>query len=467
MRRLEAGFTMVELTVSLVAGLIVALAIAGLSKEATRTFNEEVRVSAAEAALRTAVDRLRSDLQRAAFMSTPNIQMDPMIATPLGQPNVNATVAATYGGLLLLAGIHYQSAAAAGTTALNGLLLNTVNAAVAPAIMDIAGNMTSSEQFQMQDWLGVGGSCSQINLATTSPAIFRMLNANGAGVVDPNADIEMQNIFVPVAGSQFFVRIYDDSGHSQFLPTCKTPPGSPPKVAMMFVPSTTTPAPVVYVQGTPLRTTDTGTQAGIGGNGSGKVYVNPVQIVRWEIIASNNGGAGDKEPGQDLTGLGGLPIEAGATDPNKYDLVRSYIDATGTVIPASTEVIAEYAVDLDFSFSVDTGDTTGTNPTITTYDFGDANNQKVAAQVKINTPGPATPDPQRIRSVRARLVTRTALADRSLNINAGAPFLYRYCLNSAGCPLTAAAAAATTPQWARTRTVVTEVALPNQMQAFY
>ncbi len=457
---------MVELTVSLVAGLIVALAIAGLSKEATRTFNEEVRVSAAEAALRTAVDRLRSDLQRAAFMSTPNIQMDPMIATPLGQPNVNTALG--YVGLPLLAGIHYQSATAAGTTALNGLALNAVNAAVAPAIMDIAGNMTSAEQFQMQDWQGgVGAGCSLINLTTTSPAIFHMLNANDAGAVDVSADAEMSNIFVPVAGSQFFVRIYDETGHSQFLPTCKTPGGAG-KIAGMYVPSTTTPAPFIYVQGTPLRTTDTGTQAGIGGNGTGKVYVNPVQIVRWEIIASNNGGAGDKEPGQDLAGLGGLPIEAGVTDPNKYDLVRSYIDAvTGLVIPASTEVIAEYAVDLDFSFSVDTGDTTGTNPTITTYDFGDANNQKVAAQVKINTPGPTVPDPQRIRSVRARLVTRTALADRSLSIDAGAPFLYRYCLNSAGCPQTAAAAAATTPQWARTRTVVTEVALPNQMQAFY
>jgi len=48
-----------------------------------------------------------------------------------------------------------------------------------------------------------------------------------------------------------------------------------------------------------------------------------------------------------------------------------------------------------------------------------------------------------------------------------APFVYRYCLNTAGCPATSAAAALLPPQWARTRTVVTEVALPNQMQAFY
>ena len=45
----QSGFTLIELTVSLVAGLIVALGIMALSREATRTFNEEARGSAAEA----------------------------------------------------------------------------------------------------------------------------------------------------------------------------------------------------------------------------------------------------------------------------------------------------------------------------------------------------------------------------------------------------------------------------------
>ena len=66
-RRSPAGFTLIEVTVSLAAGLLVALGIVALSREATRTFHEEVRSSAAEATLRTAVDRLRSDLQRAGL----------------------------------------------------------------------------------------------------------------------------------------------------------------------------------------------------------------------------------------------------------------------------------------------------------------------------------------------------------------------------------------------------------------
>jgi hypothetical protein len=260
------------------------------------------------------------------------------------------------------------------------------------------------------------------------------------------------------------VRIYDDTGRSQFLPTCQSP-GVGKQVAGLYPTGAPPAAPYVYVQGTPLTTQATGGLGGVGGNGAGRVFVNPVQIVRWEIVGPAS--TADKEPAQDLAGLGGLPASPSTADPNKYDLIRSYLDNTGTWIAASAEVVAEYAVDLDFAFSVETGDTTGTASTITTYDFGDANNQSVADAIAAGKVGPATPDPQRIRSVRARLVTRTAAADRTLNIATGAPFLYRYCLNASGCPATSAAAALVPPQWARTRTVVTEVSLPNQMQAFY
>ena len=85
--RAQEGFTLIELTVSLVAGLIVALGIVGLSRDATHTFHEEMRSSVAEANLRTAVDRLRADLSRAGYMSTGNVALDPMVARPPGTGN--------------------------------------------------------------------------------------------------------------------------------------------------------------------------------------------------------------------------------------------------------------------------------------------------------------------------------------------------------------------------------------------
>ena len=77
----QGGYTLVELMVALVAGLSVAMAVVGVSKEATNTFHEEARVSArARMGLRVAMERLRMDLQRAAFMSTGNILGDPLVA---------------------------------------------------------------------------------------------------------------------------------------------------------------------------------------------------------------------------------------------------------------------------------------------------------------------------------------------------------------------------------------------------
>ena len=89
-RRYNSGFTLIELMVSLIAGLAVALAVVALSTEATATFHEEARTAAAEMALRTAAERLRSDLQRAAYMSTGNIQTDPYIAHAPGTAAISA-----------------------------------------------------------------------------------------------------------------------------------------------------------------------------------------------------------------------------------------------------------------------------------------------------------------------------------------------------------------------------------------
>jgi hypothetical protein len=439
------------------AGLIVALAMVGLSKEATRTFHEEVRSSAAEGALRTAVDRLRADLQRARYMSTGNIQTDPMIAHAPGAANITTTAV----GLKRLAGILLYEGGDALSTA-QGLALSnqqTPHANVNPDMIDIGGNMTSTEQFEVQAIQpGAVGTCTKILLSATSPAIFRIMNNNtagDAGAPSAGADAEMRNLFQPVgAGSstQFIVRVVDDTARSQYLLTCKDQTNAAGLLTGGVL------APFVLVEGTPLMAKDTQGVSGLTGNSAGRAWVNPVQIVRWEII----GPAGtDGEPAQDTSALGGQSLEAGAQDAIKYDLMRSYVDvtsATGAVVPETREIVAEYAVDLDFAFSVDTSaDTTGATPSIVTYDFGDGNNLTTADDVSKQP----TAKPQRIRAVRARVVTRTAQADRTANVPATAPFLYRYCIAPGGCTGTALL------QWARARTITTEVSIPNQSRDFY
>ena len=221
-RSSRSGFTLVELTVALVAGLIVAMGIVGLSHEATATFNEEVRTSAAESGLRTAVDRVRADLQRAGYMSTGNIMSDNMIATPAGQSNVWG-IGANMHGLLQLAAIQLTENGSVTNNPGIATLSAAQSPALAPDLLLIGGNMTCAEQFDVQAVLPPAGNCQQILLSPVSPAIYRVATAGLANI--PLASAELNNAFAPVVGNgataQFMVRLLDDTGHSQYLATCQ------------------------------------------------------------------------------------------------------------------------------------------------------------------------------------------------------------------------------------------------------
>ena len=201
----------------------------------------------------------------------------------------------------------------------------------------------------------------------------------------------------------------------------------------------------------------TGTVAGLSGYAAGRAWVNPVQIVQWEITTA--GSTADPEPAQFVNGL--EATSDGGTDPTKYDLMRSYVDvASGKIAQPTSEIVAEYAVDLGFAFTVDTG--TALNPTPVTFPFNNASNNTVAAVITN-----VSSTPERIRSIRARLAVRAAQPDRTMNIAVSPSqytnetYLYRYCV--AQC----STAPAGSLVWARVRTVTTEVDLPNQAANYY
>ncbi len=446
-RRARArGFTLIELTVALLAGLIVAIAVVGLSRDATHTFHEEMRSSGAEATLRTAVDRLRADLQRAGYMSTGNIVLDPLIAKPPGGSNLfNVPTPGPLAlGLARLASIYRSAGGSAANTPLSA------SNGIKPDVIQISGNMTSAEQFVV-DLVSQApnGNCTQLVLSGTSPAMYRVL-ASGASAAQ-----ELRNMFQPVPAAsttQFIVRLVDSNGCTQYLLTC--PEASAAGFLNPSVGATPPTQPYLDIdtQSTAIVTTRmTGTSCGVTGLGPpGLVKVNPVQIVQWELTSPV--ATMDPEPPQDQSILGGQPLTPTTPDPNKYDLMRSYVDAFGAVVPSTSEIVAEYAVDLEFAFSVDTS-VISTAPSVITYGFEDAADNDLWA-ADVNLAGiTSLKGPQRIRAVRARVVTRTAQPDRSVNIgitNYGAQaFMYRYQIDGT--------------DWARARTIVTQVSLPNNL----
>jgi Tfp pilus assembly protein PilW len=489
---------MVELTVALVAGLVVAMGVVGLSREATATFSDEGRSSAAEATLRVAIERLRGDLQRAGYMSTGNIVLDPFLALTPGStagaanqaaylPTAAAPTCALGGmcGLQNLTSIYWLDNGSNGAGAVNNKVTSAAQTptaspvALTPDLIQIAGNMTTSEEFDVQNIVyGSNAACAAggtvITLSPASPAIVRTF-----GGTPPNAanaasyTTILGNIFTPDGASTFLVRLVDNTGKSQFLATCP-----PPTVGFDAAFN-----PYVLVDGanTPIfYGSASGTTSVVGGV-TGRCLgcqINPVQIVEWELTNSSSGaGATHKEPTFDSANLGNLSSLVKTADANKYDLMRTYLDATGTFLSGTSEIVAEYAVDLSFAFTGESGTsaapTATSNTTSCAFDdnASPSCNSRWGQQVHPIVPGTVPPfyGPQRIRTVRARITTRTALPDRSEAIPivpgpypSAAPFqtyLYRYNLPAGAypAPLT----------WARARTVTTEVATPNLMRNFY
>jgi prepilin-type N-terminal cleavage/methylation domain-containing protein len=413
-KRSNSGFTLVELMVSMVAGLIVAMAVVGISRDATNTFHEETRVASAEMNLRTAVDRIRLDVQRASFMSSANIANDPLVPlNPAGARPANPARLANLSGLVLT-----QDATAAATPQ------SLRNAPLLPERLDLYGNYTTADQFAVRA-IDVGAGCGgpRLHVSLDSAAMYRVLASS-----DPAATF--RNLFQPAPG-QFFVRVVDNDqgisgrGRTGYFRGCANGTGV----------LTATGAFVELDNGETLPAR----------NFAFNFSVNPVVGVRWELRSLNAATESESK-------YAALVSDGGTTGP-KYDLLRQYLDASDT--PAgSPEVVAEYAVDLAFAFSADIG----TPPVNTSWNFGATNNATTAAATLTGAA------PQRIRSVRIRLSTRAAQADRENAITlptnmGGGTYPIRYCINPLGCN-----SSANPPprEWARMRTVITEVALPNQ-----
>jgi type II secretory pathway pseudopilin PulG len=447
-KRRGRGFTLVEIMVSLVAGLFIAMAVIALSKTATNTFHEEVRAATVEASLRTASERLRNDLIRVAFMGTGNNWIDPKAARPVS----GKAPGERYPDMQDLQGIriNFKGSVAASNPILAANKLM-------PDSVVIAGNLTTDDAYRMQ-WVPPGqavgtGGCGgpQLQMKPDADAALQRLvgGANWGSLPAGTPGRLVNTAFTPMANKDFFARAIDDRGCPQYIQVCDSG----------FA------GGVVYVNVRPSNDdqgllTPNDTKDICGGNPLQTEFsVSPLSRVKWDIVPSNS----PLFTAQTQASLAPDPaIVAGGieTAADKFVLVREQLATDGTIVN-NPEIIAEYAVDMQFGTVVSLLPTK--IPTI--YDMDP---QTVAAQnstplAHLTTLG--TGGPQRVRAVRYRLSVRTALPDRRTTVSIfptpnlyNQPYIVRYCTN---------ANLGTCATWARVRTIVSEVPLINQARFDY
>ena len=430
----QRGFTLVELMISLVMGLIIALAAVGLARSATTTFYEQARVSGVEANVRAASERFRSDLSRIAYMSTPNIHFDPKLAKIPGAVGVPYRVAV----LQDLQGLRITPAAATG--------VNSVRNNITPHDVFIAGNLTSDDVYRgqfMATGVGCGGaSGAEIRLSGRADAAVRRL-FNGETTASRIREMT-QLVFMPgermnppQAGFEYVVQVMDMRGCFNYMTICSVEESAQLDSVLL------------RLKGDGARgiLTPEDTAGDVcGARVMEEVAIAPVQRVRWYLDADTDTRRID-------------PATEGPTAQNekkKINLHRQLLDADGVRPIGPPEIVAEYAVDLKLGLLIDSS-TTPTTPSTTNIDF-EAPQATFDPWVQRATLTIPNIGPQRIRSVRYRLAFRTPLADRrtDLPMPGGPPYISRYCVGPDPCT-----------EWARVRTIISEVALLNQAKATY
>jgi Tfp pilus assembly protein PilW len=363
----EHGFTLVELMVALSGGLFLSVIVFALARDASRFYQREARLASATLAGITGFERLKADIQRASYLSTPNIQRDQMVRSPPSNS-----------GIANLAGIRITSNQPDLSSNAAFSANTSAGQQLRPDTLVIAGSFGATDEFP--------GSVSTSGLVVTlngnSPSLARLGFLSTSDAATQTALIS--RVFAPGR----ILRFLEIGSRGQSYGVI---------------------ASVTVVSGMPQITLDT-PLAGVDGFGEGS-SVNVVNRVRYRVTTV------------DWTSAAWKPIWDASKDApgeaDRTDLVRDELDANGAVIAGSMDIAAEYAVDLEFGV---TGATSATGDTLkysasSAADFGDF----------FGNAG----NPQWVRAVRVRMSVRSREADRGANITGpGGGRIYRFRLGA-------------------------------------
>lgn len=402
------GFTLIELIVAMSAGLLVSLATMIISKNATRFFQHEARVSAAQLSASLGMNRLAADVQRASFLGPRNNVTDPKLCSE------GVILPAT---LKNLSGLAIQVGGSAAVHPANLAQSTAAENDMNPDSILLSGSFDTIERFAIQEKVdGVGtttltlqndGALSRLR-AQKPPAtplldvlqsifkanrILRFID-NGKGQLDVYGYISSVNVEV-VDGVEV-VKV-----------VLTAPPALPRKLA--------------------------NSTCGLLANSRG-TFVSVLSRVRYNLRSLKN----NATYGPLVASVPGTP-DSVTGDDGRTELVRVELNSDDSEDLQTLELVSEYAVNL--KFGVTKGPAVGAaaffDPkNLTTIGFGDA---------AVGT------TPELVRAVQIRLSTRARAPDRESPLGSGGR-PYRFAVKPA--PLAT--------RFARLRTLYTTVNLASQ-----
>ena len=276
------------------------------------------------------------------------------------------------------------------------------NLFISPARIELVGNFTSSDVYRV---MAISGRTVYLQNRTAAYARF----AN-------------ESVFEQVFENQF-VQITGSNGMSQTVQVTDAEWTAPGSASLPYLELAA--APVVIGAG--------GAGCGIPGLGVGATIA-PVSGIAYRVVAGANVFAE------------GVPTSTGRTDLVRETLAANAMGGFESVA-GSARVVAEYAVDLDVSVTVDTAVAGAPEPLLTRYEFGDARVFTVLARS-----GAAGAAPERVRAVGLRLSVRERVQD---------PDFAWVARSAATDPLTRFRVFTNQIGASRVRTLTTEVELPN------
>ncbi len=406
--RAARGFTLIELVVALSAGLLVSMAALMLSRNATKFFQNEARISATQLAVTLGMNRLTQDLQRVSFLSTRNNTTDSTLCT-------DGTLPPTLAGLL---GLRIRLGGSVATHPTDLVQAVDPQNGMNPDHAVIGGSMDTSERFAIAwTFAGAGGQ--------------RTVDLQLDGAVARLRQTALQNgqtlgqILAPIFKTGRFLRFMDDGRGQGTVWGIIDGFSVNGAVGAETIRITLNNTPTI-----PVKTQTTTCGLSTGSNRG--IFVSVVSRVLYDLRSLKNDPAYGTLVAADPT------TQALTGEALRTELVRVELAPDDTEVPGSLELVAELAANLQFGITRApiAGSPTAFNPQMTTYGFGDPL---------------VMSSPELVRSVQVKLSTRARIPDRENALGASGRN-YRFAVLQP--PIR--------ERFTRLRTLHATVALPNQ-----